>query len=307
MLAARDKLAGVSDYLREACGVFGAGVDEAKDALFLRSDITAALQTEGPIDPAKVVQLRNAGDELRRRFADLASVRTAMTMSTHQETLVSANYSRTRYRLSTPYSRSRSLRLAHLPSSVPTSWRSDRCSISTSRRSDARSYCQASTSLDRSTDRQPALGSKMLNVARMPCSLGGSPPSPTASVRRRWLSRSATWPTRSQSQIETFAASRALPEQIGQAFINGLNQVFNRVDIRQVSPSELTSALFPDTAPATANQLSDRLETLLKPRSAPPTQTVCGSCPWKRHRDRSHQPVELGYRCRTGPTRQSAR
>jgi len=40
--------------------------------------------------------------------------------------------------------------------------------------------------------------------------------------------------------------------------------VFNRVDIRQVSPSELTGALFPDTAPATANQLRDRLEALLK-------------------------------------------
>ena len=73
VLAARDKLAGVSDYLREACGVFGAGVDEAKDALSLRSEVTTVLQAEGPIDPAKVVQLRNAGDVLRQRFADLAS------------------------------------------------------------------------------------------------------------------------------------------------------------------------------------------------------------------------------------------
>ena len=53
--------------------MFGAGVDESKDALALRTEMTDLLEADDPIDPARVVELRNAGEELRRRFADLAS------------------------------------------------------------------------------------------------------------------------------------------------------------------------------------------------------------------------------------------
>ena len=73
VLDGRDKLAAVADYLREAVGVFAAGVDESKDALDLRTEMTDLLRAGGPIDPARVVALRNAAEELRRRFADLAS------------------------------------------------------------------------------------------------------------------------------------------------------------------------------------------------------------------------------------------
>ena len=73
MLGGRDKLTAVADYLREAVGVFGAGIDESKDALALRTEMIDLLEADGPIDPARVVALRNAGEELRRRFADLAS------------------------------------------------------------------------------------------------------------------------------------------------------------------------------------------------------------------------------------------
>jgi hypothetical protein len=54
-----------------------------------------------------------------------------------------------------------------------------------------------------------------------------------------------------------------LPDPIEGPFIDALNQVFTRVDIRHVSPTELTNALFPDTSPATADQLRERLDALV--------------------------------------------
>ncbi len=66
-----------------------------------------------------------------------------------------------------------------------------------------------------------------------------------------------------QAKIEALAQTRALPDPIDGAFIEALNQVFTRVDIRHVSPRELTAALFPDTSPATADQLRVRLDGLI--------------------------------------------
>ena len=66
-----------------------------------------------------------------------------------------------------------------------------------------------------------------------------------------------------RAEIETLAKTRILPDRIDDAFIDALNQVFNRVDIRHVSPDELTAALFPATSPATADQLRERLDGLI--------------------------------------------
>ncbi len=66
-----------------------------------------------------------------------------------------------------------------------------------------------------------------------------------------------------RGKIETLAKTRTLPDPIDGPFIEALNQVFNRVDIRNVSPKELNDALFPDTSPATGDQLRERLESLL--------------------------------------------
>jgi hypothetical protein len=66
-----------------------------------------------------------------------------------------------------------------------------------------------------------------------------------------------------RAKVEAFAKARILPERIDSAFIDALNQIFNRVDIRHVSPHELAGALFPDTSPATADQLRVRLDGLI--------------------------------------------
>jgi hypothetical protein len=67
-----------------------------------------------------------------------------------------------------------------------------------------------------------------------------------------------------RGQIEQLASQRNLPEVISPELVAGLNQVFERVDIHQLSASDITGALFPDTSPATAAQLLSRLGGLLK-------------------------------------------
>ena len=66
-----------------------------------------------------------------------------------------------------------------------------------------------------------------------------------------------------RAKIEALAKTHTLPNRIDNTFIEALNQVFARVDIRHVSPRELTGALFPDTSPVTAEQLRDRLDSLI--------------------------------------------
>ena len=264
VLAARERLTGVAEYLREACGVFGAGVDEAKDALSLRSDIADALQAEGQIDPAKVVELRNAGDELRRRFADLAS------RSYRHDHIDAPGDARKRQLVEGPVLTLDALQAVSILAPGPLAQlRSD--------------LVELRPLFD--IDEQALRNSVILPGQHQPRPIDG----PSASARledaeRRTHALLSGWidtlvdslnekemaeqigyvaDAGAKAQIEALVASRTLPEPIGQAFIAGLNQVFKRVDIRHVSPVELTHSLFPDTSPATADQLRDRLDALL--------------------------------------------
>jgi hypothetical protein len=67
-----------------------------------------------------------------------------------------------------------------------------------------------------------------------------------------------------KTKVEALARTRRLPDAIDDAFIEALNQVFVRVDIHHVTPMEITDALFPDTSPATADQLRTRLDTFIE-------------------------------------------
>jgi hypothetical protein len=66
-----------------------------------------------------------------------------------------------------------------------------------------------------------------------------------------------------RTKVEALAKNRTLPDPIDGPFLDALNQIFNRVDIRHVTPAELTTALFPDTSPATSDQLRERLDAFI--------------------------------------------
>ena len=88
--------------------------------------------------------------------------------------------------------------------------------------------------------------------------------------------RQRSWP-RARSRLS--AETRTLPDLINSAFIEALNQVFNRVDIHHVSPHELTVTLFPDTSPATAEQLRERLDGLHRHATSGAPLNGCASFP----------------------------
>ena len=264
VLAARDKLAGVAGYLREACGVFGAGVDEAKDALSLRSDITELLQADGPIDPAKVVELRNAGDELRRRFADLAS------RSYRHDHVDASGDARKRQLLEGPVSTLDALQAVSILAPGPLAQlRTDLVEIRSLVDVDERSLRSSVVLPGQQQPRPidgPSASARLEDAERRAYGLlSGWIDTLVDSLNEKEMAEQVGYVTDAagKAQIEALAATRTLPESIGKAFIDGLNQVFNRVEIRHVSPSELRAALFPDTSPATADQLRDRLEGLV--------------------------------------------
>jgi hypothetical protein len=264
VLASRDKLTAVADYLREAVGVFGAGLDESKDALALRTEMTDFLKAVGPIDPAEVVSLRNAGEELRRRFAELAS------RAYRHDHVDAAGDARKRQLLEGPIAVLDSLQAVTILAPGPfAQLRAELVEIRSLFEIDE-SALKSSVVLPGHTQPCPIDGlsasARLENCERRADNLLSSWTDTLAdSLNEKEMAEQIGYVSDSlaRAQIETLAKSRTLPDRIDGAFIDAINQVFNRVDIRHISGRELTAALFPDTSPATADQLRERLNGLL--------------------------------------------
>jgi hypothetical protein len=264
VLAGRDKLTTVADYLREAMGVFGAGIEESKDALDLRTEMTDLLEAGGPIDPGGVVALRNAGEELRRRFADLAS------RAYRHDHVDAAGDARKRQLLEGPIATLDSLQAVSILAPGPfAQLRSDLVEIRSLFEINETAL-KSSVVLPGHTPPRPIDGAsasaRLEDCERRAAVLLSSWTDTLAdSLNEKEMAEQIGYlsdPT-ARAKIETLAKARTLPDRIDSVFIDALNQVFTRVDIRHVSSPELTAALFPDTSPATADQLRDRLDRLI--------------------------------------------
>ncbi len=263
LVAAREKLAGTVEYLREAVGVFGAGVDEAKDALELQTEIVELLTAEGPLDPAKVVELRNAADGLRRRFADLAS------RSYRHDYLDAAGDQRKRRILEGPMVPLSSLQAVSILARGPFVQLQEELA-------DLRPLFEI--------DEKALQTSVALRDHRPPHPIDG----PSAAARLETCERMAdellaNWvrtlvdslrepemveqtqlavEQTVREQVEAFRKTEILPDPLD-GFVVGLNQIFQRVEIRNVSVRELVDALFPGKSPTTGDQLRARLDELI--------------------------------------------
>jgi hypothetical protein len=264
VLVGRDKLTAVADYLREAVGVFGAGVDESKDALVLRTEMIDLLEAAGSIDPARVVALRNVGEELRRRFADLAS------RAYRHDNIDAAGDTRKRQLLEGPIAILDSLQAVSILAPGPfAQLRSDLVEIGSLFEIDDTAL-KGSVVLPGHTQPRPIDGpsasARLEDCERRADALLSSwTDTLVDSLNEKEMAEQIGYVSNSsaRAEIEALAKTRILPDRIDNAFIDALNQVFNRVDIRYVSPRELTAALFPDTSPAAADQLRERLEGLI--------------------------------------------
>lgn len=264
VLAARDKLTAVAEYLREALGVFGAGVDESKDALGLRSEMTELLESEDAIDPAKVVALRNAGEDIRRRFADLAS------RSYRHDHVDAAGDARKRELLEGPIAVLDSLQAVSILAPGPfAQLRSDLVEIRPLFEVDEDALTHSVVLPGQNPPRPidgPSASARLEDCERRAHALVGSwTETLVDSLNETEMAEQVGYvgDNDARAKIDQLASARELPATIDAAFIEALNQVFNRVDIRHVSPGELADALFPDTSPATSEQLRDRLATLI--------------------------------------------
>jgi len=264
VLVGRDKLTAVADYLREAVGVFSAGVDESKDALGLRTEMTDLLRAGSPIDPARVVALRNDAEELRRRFADLAS------RAYRHDHVDAAGDARKRQLLEGPIAVLDSLQAVSILAPGPLAQlRTDLVEIRSLFEIDETAL-KSSVLLPGHTPPRPIDGpsasARLEDCERRAGDLLSSwTDTLVDSLNEKEMAEQIGYvsdPT-ARAEIEALAKRRMLPDRIDSAFIDALNQVFTRVDIRHVSPGELTAALFPATSPATADQLRERLDVLI--------------------------------------------
>jgi hypothetical protein len=267
VLATRDKLAQVAEYLREASGVFGVGIDEGREALELRSDMLDLLQGDEPIDPAKVVQLRNAGENLRRRFVDLAS------RSYRHDHLDAAQDARRNALLQGAVATLDALQTVTILAPGPLAQlRAELADLMPLFEIDEKALGASvglpgkrpPRAIDPERDRSAAARLEACEqqagtlLAGWKDTLADSLNEPEMTEQIGYLPDGAP-----KVQVEALAATRALPEPVTPVFVQALNQVFNRVDVRHISQDELTTALFPNTSPATAEQLRARLDGLL--------------------------------------------
>jgi hypothetical protein len=269
VLAARDKLTAVADYLREATGVFGAGVDESKDALALRTEMIELLKTDDPIDPARVLQLRNAGDELRRSFVELAS------RSYRHDHVDAPGDARKRELLEGPVATLDALQAVSILAPGPfAQLRSDLVEIRSLFEIDEEALKSSVILTGQNPPRPidgPSATARLEECERRAHVLVGSWTDTLAdSLNEDEMAEQIDWVNDAtvREKIRALAKTRMLPDPIDGPVIEALNQVFNRVDIRNVSPRELNDALFPDTSPATSDQLRERLESLLQQLTA---------------------------------------
>ena len=264
VLDSRDKLTAVADYLREANGVFGAGVDESKDALDLRTEMTDLLRAGGPIDPARVVALRNAAEELRRRFADFAS------RAYRHDYVDAAGDARKRQLLEGPITVLNKLQAVSILAPGPfAQLRNDLVEIRSLFEIDETALKSSVQLPGHSQPRPidgPSASARLEDCERRAGELVSSwTDTLVDSLNEKEMAEQIGYVSdpSARAEIETLAKRRILPDRIDDTFIDALNQVFNRVDIRHISPGGLTAALFPATSPATADQLRERLDGLI--------------------------------------------
>ncbi len=261
----RGHLASDVEYLREAAEVFGPEHPLADEAKEYRRAVIALFRTGAPPDAKAVADLRAEGSDLRRRFAEEAARAHA------RERLDGPADERKRAILEgEPWSDLRRLAsVGLLPQGAFGSIENRLVGLRTCKTLDERRLrdsviCQECGYRPRASS-GPTAKAALEHIEQE-----------ILRLREEWVrtlldtlaepeiqEQVALLPSGDRAAVEAFATSRELPRPLTEEFVSALNQVFERFEVRRITRGDLWSALFPERAPTTPQDVRDRLEDYL--------------------------------------------
>ena len=264
-LAAAAHINDVVGYLREAVDVFGPDDPSSIDANALRGEMLQLFRSDEPADAAQVAALKATAEDLRRRFADAA-------VAAHQrDRLGIAGDERKRSLLEGPiYADLRKLSAIDLlPGGKYASLQQKLAELGTCKAFDPNQLTRTLTCPECNYRPRPAGGpSAQATLEQLE--------EQVTTLRSEWEKALADslsvqemgeqidlLKTADRDVVKTFTAAGELPAPVGEDFVSAVSQVLARFEVRRVAAEDIWAALFPESAPATLEELSRRFTDLL--------------------------------------------
>jgi len=263
--AASIHVADVVAYLREAVEVFGNADPVTVDAVALRTELLDLFRSDSPTDASKVASLKARAEDLRQRFADTAVV------AHERDRLDGAGDDRKRRILEgavyADLGRLSAIEL--LPGGKYAGLQQKLTDLRTCKGFDPAILARSVACPECNYRPRPAGGpSAKAGLEQLEEQITG--------LRSEWeraLADSVSVPEMAEqinllkpadkALVSAFVDSRELPEPVGEDFVKAIGQVLTRFDVRLIVASEIWAALFPESAPATVDELSSRFRDLL--------------------------------------------
>ena len=257
---ARDHLSSSVEYLREAAEVFGEGHELSTDAHALRSEMLQLFQSTDDIDNAKVAKLNSAAKDLSRRFADEAAQAHARDRldgagDERKRQIVEGDTMRDLATLSV---------VSILPDGAFGSIQQRLVSIGVCKTFNEDNLKQSVICPDCKYRPKPSTGPTAKAAVD---AIADEVDDLYEEWRRTLLDNLRTDEMAAQIElldksdakpVATFIDSEALPSPATGEFARALDQVFKRFTPKKVSAREVWKALFPEQAPTTVADLTER-------------------------------------------------
>jgi hypothetical protein len=263
---AEQHVADVVAYLREAVEVFGANDPTSADANTLRTELLDMFRSDKEPDAAKVATLKAAGEDLRRRFADVA------VEAHRRDRLDGAGDDRKRrLREGTAFADLGALSaIALLPGGKYETLQQKLADLGTCKTFDPAKLSRSVTCPECNYRPRPAAGPTAMALLE---NLEGQ----VTSLRAEWekaLLDSVSAPAMGEQiallrngnkkAVQAFIETGKLPEPVTDQFVRAVAQVLDRFDVKRVSPTEIWDTLFPEAAPITIEELKTRFAALIE-------------------------------------------
>ena len=264
-VAARGHLADVVEFLLEASGVFGASHPLSEDASSLRYEMLQIFRDAMPPEPVQVAELRSAGNDLRRRFADEA------IRAHERDRLDGAGDERKREILEgETFANLRHLSaITLLAGGGFDSLQARLSEIGSCKTFDPETLISSVICPECQYQPRPSAGaSAKATVEAIDSEL--------ETLLKQWIRTLVEnlavsqmqefidyLPTDDRVLIDEFLKHEGLAQPVDSSFVRILNEVFGGFEVRRVTSEELWSALFPADSPTTLVELRTRFNDFL--------------------------------------------